>query len=305
MSADVLFDAPGPRARRRHAILSGFGLLVVIGLVYIAVRKMQDANQLHAEMWKPFVTDRSVWRDYLLQGLWGTFKAALISIVFAGIFGLVFGVGRLSQVAPIRWVCSVVVEFFRAVPVLIMMIASYGVYSRSGVFSPETAPLAGVVTGLTLYNGSVIAELVRSGVFSLPKGQSEAGLSIGLTPPQVLRSIQLPQALTAMLPALVGQLVVILKDSALGYAITYQELLNWSKTLGSAFANTVPAYIVCALLFIIINYSLTVLAARVERRLSKRGRTTLHATGPVEGAPEKEPALAGTGQDVGPTNTGR
>ena len=301
MSADVLFDAPGPRARRRHAILSALGVLVVVGLVYIAVRKMQDADQLHADMWKPFVTDRSVWRDYLIPGLWGTFKAALISIVFAGVFGLVFGVGRLSQVAPIRWVCSVVVEFFRAVPVLIMMIASYGLYSRSGVLSPETAPLAGVVTGLTLYNGSVIAELVRSGVFSLPKGQSEAGLSIGLTPPQVLRSIQLPQALTAMLPALVGQLVVILKDSALGYAITYQELLNWSKTLGSAFANTVPAYIVAAVLFIIINYTLTVIARRVEHRLSKRGRTTLHATGPVGGAPEPESALAGDVPYVDPT----
>ncbi len=162
-----------------------------------------------------------------------------------------------------------------------MMIASYGYYSRSGLFSSETAPLAGVVTGLTLYNGSVIAELVRSGVFSLPKGQSEAGLSIGLTESQTLRSIQLPQALTAMLPALIGQFVVILKDSALGTAITYSELLDWSKTLGSAFANTVPAYIVAAVLFILINFALTVLASRVQRRLSRRGRTTIREAAAV------------------------
>ncbi|EAY6652718.1 ABC transporter permease subunit, partial [Salmonella enterica] len=121
-----------------------------------------------------------------------------------------------------------------AVPVLLMMIFAYfGLYARGTFFSAETAPLAAVVTGLTLYNGSVIAELVRSGVFSLPKGQSEAGLSVGLTQSQVMRSIQLPQALTAMLPALIGQFVVILKDSALGYQVTYLELLNWSKTLGS------------------------------------------------------------------------
>jgi glutamate transport system permease protein len=277
MSASPLFDTPGPRARRRHAILTVLGLVLAGVVVYTIVRKMADANQLQGEMWKPFVTDRSVWRDYLLKGLWGTLKAAALSIVFAGVFGVLFGVGRLSSVAPVRWVCGVVVEFFRAVPVLLMMIFAYfGVYARTDIFSSETAPLAAVVTGLTLYNGSVIAELVRSGVYSLPKGQSEAGLSIGLTASQVLRSIQLPQALTAMLPALIGQFVTILKDSALGYQVTYLELLNWSKTLGSAFANTIPAYLVAALLFIIINYSLSRLAVTVERRLSRRGRTTLH-----------------------------
>jgi glutamate transport system permease protein len=289
MSANVLFDAPGPRARRRHAILSLFGVLLVIAIAFVVVRKLKDAGQLEAEQWKPFLTDRSVWRDYLLKGLWGTFKAAVISIVLAGAFGLVFGIGRLSHLAPIRWISSIVVEFFRAVPVLIMMIASYGLYSRSGFFAPETAPLAGVVTGLTLYNGSVIAELVRSGVHSLPKGQSEAGLSIGLTASQTLRSIQLPQALTAMLPALIGQFVVILKDSALGYAITYLELLNWSKTLGSAFANVLQAYLVAAVLFILINFALTVLAGRVQRRLSRRGRTTIR-----EAAAVPAPAAPGT-----------
>jgi glutamate transport system permease protein len=305
MSADVLFDAPGPRARRRHGILTVVGVVAALGLVYLAVRKMQDANQLQAGMWKPFVTDRSVWRDYLLPGLWGTLKAAVISIVLAGVFGLIFGVGRLSAVAPVRWFCGVVVEFFRAVPVLIMMIFAFGVYTQNNVFASELNPLAAVVTALTLYNGSVIAELVRSGVYSLPKGQSEAGLSIGLTPSQVLRSIQLPQALTAMLPALIGQFVTILKDSALGYQITYAELLIASKTLGSAFANTVPAYLVAAVLFIVINYSLSRLATTVERRLSRRGRPVLHATGPVEGGPDEASTLSGRGvQNVGPGNIG-
>lgn len=277
MSASVLFDAPGPKARRRHAILAVMGLALVALLLYLAIGKMGDANQLQGQMWKPFLTDGEVWREYLVPGLVGTFKAAAISIVLAGLFGLLFGIGRLSAIAPIRWICGVVVEFFRAVPVLLMMIFAYfGVYSRSDLFSSETAPLAAVVTALTLYNGSVIAELVRSGVFSLPKGQSEAGLSVGLRPGQVLRSIQLPQALTAMLPALIGQFVTILKDSALGYQITYLELLNWSKTLGSAYANTVPAYLVAAVLFIVINYALSRLAVYVERRLSRRGRTTLH-----------------------------
>lgn len=267
----VLFDAPGPRARLRHKILTVLGVLLAIVVLYVIYGKFDAANQLQPEMWKPFVTDPEVWTSYILPGLKGTFIAAAISIVAAVVFGLLFGMGRLSPFAPLRWFCGVIVEFFRSVPVLLMMVFGYfGYFATSDIVPNKYAPLAAVVTALTLYNGAVIAELLRSGVYGLPAGQAEAGLSVGLTPGQVLRSIQLPQALTAMLPALVGQLVVVLKDSALGYAITYLELLNWSKTLGSAYANTVPAYIVAGVLFVVINYALTKLAIYLEGRMKKR-----------------------------------
>ena len=267
----VLFDAPGPKARVRHKILTVIGAIIALGVAYVIYLKFDEANQLEPSMWKPFVADPEVWTAYLIPGLKGTFTAAGISIVLAVIFGLLFGMGRLSPLAPVRWFCGVVVEFFRAVPVLLMMVFAYfGYFATSNLVPNEHAPLAAVVTALTLYNGAVIAELVRSGVHGLPKGQAEAGLAVGLTPGQVLRSIELPQALTAMLPALVGQLVVVLKDSALGYGITYLELLTWSKTLGSAYANTVPAYIVAGILFILINYALTKLAVFLESKLKRR-----------------------------------
>ena len=131
-----------------------------------------------------------------------------------------------------------------------------------------------MVTGLTLYNGAVVAELLRAGVESLPSGQREAGLSIGLTLVQVLRIVLLPQALTAMLPAIVGQLVVVLKDSALGVIITYVELLNQGQTLGTARANMIPSFMVTAAIFITINYLLTVFAGGIEKRLRRRGHTS-------------------------------
>jgi glutamate transport system permease protein len=265
----VLFDLPGPRARIRHAVLTVLGLVVAAGLAVLVLIKMHQTSQLDPQKWTPFLSVE-VWRAYLVPGLRGTFVAAAISIVLALAFGVLFGVGRLSSLRVIRWPSSVVVEFFRAVPVLIMMIFVFGVYARYGVFPVEYNPLAGVVTALTLYNGSVIAELVRSGVLNLPKGQSEASSSLGLSWMQTMRSVQLPQALTAMLPALVGQLVVILKDSALGYTITYLELLSWSRNLGSAYANTVPAYLVAAVLFILINYALGRLAERVQGRVARR-----------------------------------
>jgi glutamate transport system permease protein len=310
MSAQsVLFDAPGPTARRRHLILTVIGVIIAAAGLWVVLRKMASANQLEGYMWSPFVTDSAVWTAYLLPGLWGTLKAAVLAIVLAGVFGLVFGMGRLSPIAWVRWVCSVVVEFFRSVPVLLMMVFFYfGYFARSDLVSADTAPLAAVVLALTLYNGSVIAELVRSGVHSLPKGQSEAGLSIGLTEGQTLRSIQLPQALTAMLPALISQFVVILKDTALGYVITYPELLNQAKTLGSAYANTVPAYLVVALMFILINYTLTKIAGYVEKRLKRRGGSS--TTNAAPGAPAGEGAMASSGiggdnvQNIDAQNTG-
>lgn len=283
----VLFDAPGPRGRRRHLILTIFGALLAVATFYVVLVKMNDKDQLDPAKWKPFFTTE-VWQEYLIPGLIGTLKAAAISIVFALAFGLVFGMARLSHITPVRWVAGVIVEFFRAVPVLLMMIFAFGVYAQNQVFASDTNPLAAVVTGLTLYNGSVIAELVRSGVHSLPAGQSEAGLSVGLTPGQTLRSIQVPQALTAMLPALVGQFVVVLKDSALGTIITYEELLSWGRTLGTAYANTVPAYLWIAVMFILINYALSVLAGTIERRLSQRGRTTLPGVAGVPNGGEVE-----------------
>lgn len=290
MSATVLFDAPGPRARARYRVLTVLGSVVIIVLAAMVVVRFSDKGQLTAAMWKPFLQP-STWVDYLLPGLANTLTAAAISIALAAVFGLVFGLGRLSRNTAIRWVASIIVEFFRAVPVLLMMVFAFFTYVQTGVVPNDLAPLAGAVTGLTLYNGSVLAELVRSGVHGLPAGQREAGLTIGLTEAQTLRSILLPQALTAMLPALIGQLVVVVKDTALGYQILFTELLTQSKTLGSARGNTIPSYIVAAVLFIVINYTLTWVAKKVQERVARRGITT-HAT---QGPQTSVVATAGAG----------
>jgi glutamate transport system permease protein len=284
MSTPALFDAPGPRTKLVYAILTVFGLLLIGVIGWIVIAKMAEKGQLAPHMWEPFLTPVA-WTEYLLPGLRGTLSAAGVSIATAIVFGLVFGLGRLSRHKLIRVPAGLVVEFFRAVPVLIMVIFAFGIYSNIRTIPHSLSPFLAVVTALTVYNGALIAELIRSGVNSLPKGQSEAGLSIGLTQNQTLRSILLPQALTAMLPALIGQTVVILKDSALGYSITYLDLLNWSKTLGSAYGNTIPAYIVAATLFIIMNYLLTKLASIVESRLRRKSRTSGKLTHAVAAAP--------------------
>lgn len=291
----LLFDAPGPKARARHRLLTMVGVLVGAGGLAIVLWKFGAEGQLEPSMWKQLLQPE-VWTEYLVPGLLKTLQAAAVSIVLAMAFGLVFGMGRLSRVPAVRWFCGVVVEFFRAVPVLLMMYFAFGVYAVNNVFGTDFNAFYAVVTGLTLYNGSVIAELVRSGVHQLPRGQAEAGLSVGLSRGQVLRSIELPQALTAMLPALVGQLVVILKDSALGTAITYPELLAQAKNVGTAYGAVIPAYVLCAVLFILLNYGLTVLAGRVERRINRRGRAAGGTvTNAMPGAPGGTGVMPSTG----------
>lgn len=272
----ALFDAPGPRARARHRVLTAVGLVAALALAAAFVWRLAETQQLEANLWAPFLRPET-WTQYLLPGLLRTLQAALVSVLFALVFGLVLGMGRLAQLRVLRWVCGVIVEFFRSVPVLLMMIFAFFFLARNLGMPGATASFWAVVTGLTLYNGSVIAELVRSGVHQLPKGQGEAGLAIGLTPGQTLRSIQLPQALTAMLPAVMSQLVVVLKDSALGTAITYPELVAAGRQLGSRFGNVIAAYIVIGVIFVLINWLLTLAAARVERFINRRGHTATRA----------------------------
>jgi glutamate transport system permease protein len=270
MSAQqVLFDAPGPRARRNILIGNIVGVLVVLGILAWVVSALAGKGQLAGSMWTPFLESRT-WEFFILPGLLNTLKAAGISIVTSVLFGLVFGVGRLSSSAPIRWAAGLVVEVLRAVPVLLMMIFFWLALGSSGAVQPQDAPLVAVVLALTLYNGSVIAELVRSGVHGLPKGQREAGMAIGLTRNQSLRNIEVPQALIAMLPALISQFVVILKDSALGFIITYPELLQFMRRLGVGEGNVIPSLFVAAAIFILINFALSTLATRLSTLLSFR-----------------------------------
>jgi glutamate transport system permease protein len=269
--ASVLFDAPGPKARRRHLLIAVVGSLAILALLYLVISALAAKGQFTADKWSPFL-DPVTWTAYLLPGLRATLVAAFFSIILAMIFGILLGMGRLSQLRAVRAPCGVFVEFFRAVPVLMMMLFAYYVFLFGFQVSGEALPLLGVIVGLTFYNSSVIAELIRAGVGSLPKGQREAGLAIGLTPFATLRLVLLPQAITMMLPSIVSQLVVILKDSALGFLILYPELVRSGQTLASLEGNLIPTFIVVAAIFIIINYLLTRLAHYLERRLQARRR---------------------------------
>lgn len=285
--ASVLFDAPGPLTRVRNRVIGAVTIVLFIAIVLLAAWGLREQ---YAPAKTAVLFEVTTWQFAIIPGIINTLQAAAIAIVTSAMLGGLLGLGRLSEFAPLRWLCTVVVEFFRSVPVLIMMVFTWLLILK--LLIPLGIPLGGslaslvaVVTGLTLYNASVIAELIRSGMHSLPRGQREAGLAVGLSNQQTRLSILLPQAITAMLPSLVSQLVVILKDSALGIIVLYPELLRSLNTIASNNANTIAALTLAAALFILINMVLTTLASFVQRRLSKRGGGDIQQITQAAGVP--------------------
>jgi glutamate transport system permease protein len=285
-AASVLYDVPGPRARARNRIFTVLTVVVFALAFGWVIWKFAAADQFTAAKWEPFLTG-DLWITYVLPGIEGTLTAAAASIVLALVLGCLLGVGRLSPISAVSWACATFVEFFRAVPVLIMMLFSYALFAFYDVFPSEYLALAGVITGLTLYNSAVIAEIVRTGVHALPRGQAEAASALGMTWSQTMGSIQLPQAITSMLPVLVSQMVVVLKDTAIGYQITFLEMVRQGQSIGSAYGNYIPALIVIAALMIALNFALSSAANRLEARLrrSKKGPEPLAARPVVQDGP--------------------
>ena len=254
----LLFDVPGPRGRRHIRIANVIGVILLVSLIIAVLHRLanppQGQNQLSWELWRPAL-DWTAWRDFYLPGLWSTVSASFFAVLGALLFGVLFGMGRLSRHAVIRWFSSVVVEFCRAVPVLMFMIFLWRWFAFADLGG--NVAFYAVVLALVLYNGSVIAELVRSGVVNLPHGQREAARSLGMGPLRSLLSVEVPQAILSMLPALISQIVIVLKDTALGYIITYTDLLQESRRLGSMYFNILQTLLVAAALYFVLCLCLT------------------------------------------------
>jgi glutamate transport system permease protein len=295
--SSLLYDAQGPRAKRRNVLLNVLFVAALAALLWWVYTSLDEKGQLDWNLWKPFFTGTEAWSTYIWPGLQNTLKAAVLAVIIALPLGAVFGIARLSDHVWIRVPAAVVVEFFRAIPVLVLMIFGLALFAQYIDVSADDRPLYAVVTGLVLYNASVLAEIVRAGILALPKGQSEAAMAIGLRKNQAMRLILLPQAVTAMLPAIVSQLVVIVKDTALGGAVLiFPELLSSANTMSSYYgANIIASFTVVSVIFIALNFALTSFASWLEARL-RRGKKS---TGAVVGAGAvEELAAPGEHEDV-------
>ncbi|MFJ4698962.1 amino acid ABC transporter membrane protein 2, PAAT family [Streptomyces sp. TverLS-915] len=277
--ASALYDIPGPRTRRRHALYGVAATAVLLGLLGWLLYLLFDTDQFTAAKWTPF--EYVGIQELLLRGLGNTLKAFAISAVLALALGTLLAVGRLSEHRLVRWPATALVEFFRAMPVLVMIFFVF--------IALKVQPLPALVTGLTLYNGSVLAEVFRSGIASVDRGQREAAYALGMRKTQVMAYILIPQAVRAMLPSIISQLVVALKDTSLGYLITYEEFLHAGKLIASNLDYDlpfIPVVMVISPVYIGMCMLLSWLAQWLARRERRDPRAkAARAPEPGPGAP--------------------
>ena len=269
MTAPFVADALGPRGRRITLIASVISGVLVVGALVVAYGRLSDRGQLDEVRWDPF-TQWPVWRFYLL-GLVTTIKVALFSIGGAMVIGALMALARLSRTRPLRWAAAGYVEFFRGVPLVLLVFFVYLGLPRYGV---DLSAFSSLALALIVYNGAVLGEIFRAGILSLDRGQSEAASSLGMTYWQSMLLVVIPQAARRMIPAIVSQLVTLLKDTSLGAAIGFEELLRRARINGEFFLNPLQSLVVAAAMYIVVNFALSRLARRLEVRQRRRYRAS-------------------------------
>ena len=279
----VLFDIPGPRARRRHQIGTLIGGLVVLALIGLALWRLGVNGQLDPARWAVLFDPNSGVPQAFGTALVNTLRVAAVAMVAATVLGALLAAGRLSDHRWVRVPVTAAIEFFRAVPLLILILFCLLYLPTIGLNISSFGALA---LGLTLYNMAVLAEIFRAGILSVDRGQREAAFALGMRKSQVMTLVLLPQAVRRMLPVLIAQLVVLLKDSSLGFIVWYFELLRQARSLVEFFnfrfgdQYTFQLYVAAAVIYIVVNLLLSALARYVERRTRRNAKVA--ATADVE-----------------------
>ncbi|MFI1178671.1 amino acid ABC transporter permease [Streptomyces sp. NPDC020799] len=284
MTTTALYDIPGPQARRRHLVYGLAATAVIVGLVAWFVYLLLDTHQFTVQKWDPF-TYKGI-QELLLRGLGNTLKAFAYAAVLSLALGGLLATARLSEHRPVRWIATLVVEFFRAMPVLVMIFFVF--------VALKVQPLPALVTGLTLYNGSVLAEVFRTGVHSVERGQREAAYSLGMHKTQVMTYVLVPQALRAMLPTIISQLVVALKDTSLGFLITYEEFLHAGKLIASNLDYGLP-FIPVVMIISPIYIGMCMILSWLAHVAARRQRGSLKTEAVEVAEPEPGTLLPGAG----------
>ena len=274
-AAMFLADELGPRGRRRVLVATVLATLGLAGLAWGAYGRLDARGQLEWDKWEP-LTQWAVLR-FLLLGMVNTLKAAAVAAVLALVLGALLALARLARNRPVRWATATFIELFRGVPLILLIFFSYfGLRS----WEVDITPFRALVLALTIYNGAVLGEVFRAGIRSLDRGQTEAAYALGLGYWPAMRLVVIPQALRRMVPAVVSQMVTLLKDTSLGFIITYDDLLRRSRSTREFYNNQLQTMLLVGLMYIVVNYALSRLARWLEQRQRRRlGADAMLVTG--------------------------
>lgn len=263
---DALYEPPGPRTRKYILAGTVLSVLVLMMLAAAVIRQFYINGQLDAKYWS-FFTKYTTWR-FLGQGLVGTITVAVVSGIIAFALGMLFMLGRISKYKWLRSISRALIEFTRGVPTLLLIYFFFLVVPQLGISLPAFWKIAAPVA---ISASGVVAEVLRSGVNAVPKGQTEAAQSLGMRWGSVFFKIVFPQALRYVVPALISELVIVLKDTTFAYVVSYADLMQNAKVLISNYDALLSVYLVVAVIYILINYVLHRLSVLLAERSATKG----------------------------------
>lgn len=275
MTAPVLGDALGPRGRRKALVASVVAMAVIVAVVVAGINRLQDSGQLESDKWRPLVQWPVL--KFFFGGLVNTVKAASTAMAIALVVGGLFALARLARHRPQRLLAALYVEFFRGLPLYVLIL-----FCKFGLpqLDIRVSTFWALVIGLSLYNSSVLAEIFRAGILSLDRGQGEAASALGLGYWQSMAFVIVPQAVRRMVPAIVSQLVTLLKDTSLGVLIFYEELLRRARISAEFYQNNLQSLVMVAVIYIVVNSALSALATYLETRQRHRyGAVSMRVVG--------------------------
>ncbi len=261
----ILFDAPGPIAARRIRWITIVSVIAIAASIFYAIYLFGVNGQLAPAKWEIF-TKWPIIR-YLLKGLRNTLLAAAGSAMIALPLGVVLALMRLSPQNLIRWVGTGLIEFFRSIPLLLLIYIFFIALPKYGV-NPDL--YWKLVIPIGLCSGATIAEVFRAGILALPKGQAEAAEALGMTRNQVMGYVVLPQAVRLVMPSLLAQVAILIKDTTLGYVVSYPELQFSAKVLVSNTGDLIQTYLLVTVVFILVNLAITRVADGWSKRQQRR-----------------------------------
>jgi His/Glu/Gln/Arg/opine family amino acid ABC transporter permease subunit len=233
---------------------------------------------MRPDTWGMFA-DPAIWR-FFGEGLRETLSISLVTVALSIVLGLIFALGRISTRPWIRWPAIAYIEAIRALPVLLLIV--YFDVKGSALFRAifsldfELPRFWAGVLGLTLYTSAVLAEIIRAGILSMPRGQTEASRALGLSYAQSMRHVILPQSLRLMVPAMMGQLTTVIKDTSLVGTIGVFELLRQGRTIFTQFFNPVEVLLIVSVIYFVICFALSQLSRRLEAgRVTKEAKARI------------------------------
>ena len=258
---ESLYEQPDEKTRKKITVVTVVSLLAIAVFALYILKLFKDNGQFDGKYWSFFMRI-TTWK-FIFEGLLGTIEASLLAGVMALSIGFVFMIMRISFYRPLNWAGAALTEFTRGVPTLLFIYFFFLYVPKMGINLPSVLRVS---LPVAISASGMVSEVLRSGVNAVPKGQREAALSIGMRETKVFTKIIFPQAIRYVIPALVSDLVIVVKDTTFSYIVNFPDLMQNAKVLISNYDALLSVYLMAAVIYVLINYLLNKISVTLANR---------------------------------------